>query len=303
MTSEKLRNALKGVAVTTATPFTEDLSNVDLEALEENLRFLSKHGISLFVPCGNTGEYYSLSDEEWTSVVETTIESSSNDACILVGAGGSIKTALNQAKIAGELGADGIMIMYPRHVFASAEGLLNYCQRIIDAAKDIGVVLYKKGGLMTDAVLASLFENENLVGVKYAHGRIVDFAKTVQDLGADLVWSCGTAERFAPFFWLAGAEGFTSGLGNFAPEISLQMFDSLKKSDFSAAMEIQRMITPLEYLREGRDKANNVPVVKTALDYVGLNGGRCRPPIHPLRVNERREILEVIESWNLPEAR
>ncbi len=303
MTSEKIRNALKGVAVTTATPFTEDLSNIDLHGLEGNLRFLSKHGISLFVPCGNTGEYYSLSDEEWESVVETTIESTSNDACVLAGAGGSINTALNQTKIASELGADGIMIMYPRHVFASAEGLLNYCQKIIDAANEIGVVLYKKGGLMTDAVLASLIKNDNLVGVKYAHGRIVDFAKTVQDLGNDVVWSCGTAERFAPFFWLAGAEGFTSGLGNFAPEISVQMLEALKGADYSTAMEIQRKITPLEYLREGRGKANNVPVVKAALDYVGLTGGRCRAPIHPLRINEKREVLEVVESWNLSKDR
>lgn len=303
MTSEKLRNALKGVAITTATPFTKDLSNIDLNGLKENLRFLSKHGISLFVPCGNTGEYYSLSDEEWKSVVETTIESTNNDACVLAGAGGSIKTALNQTKIASELGADGIMIMYPRHVFASAEGLLNYCQRIIDAANEIGVVLYKKGNLMTDAVLTSLTKNENLVGVKYAHGRIVDFAKTVEDLGNKVVWSCGTAERFAPFFWLAGAEGFTSGLGNFAPEISLQMFEALKKGDYSGAMEIQRKITPLEYLREGREKANNVPVVKAALDYIGLHGGKCRPPIHPLRIKEKTEVLDVVSSWNLSRLR
>jgi len=184
----------------------------------------------------------------------------------------------------------------------SEEGILKYYRTILDAAKGIDVVLYKKGPLLTDDVLERLLTYEALVGVKYAFGRIVDFARTVQKLGKSIVWSCGTAERFAPFFWLAGAEGFTSGLGNFAPHISLSMYQALVKGDYAEAMRYQRLAAPLEFLREGRSAANNVPVIKVMLDHIGLVGGSCRPPIHDLNDEEREAVIAAAKEWNLKES-
>jgi 4-hydroxy-tetrahydrodipicolinate synthase len=146
-------------------------------------------------------------------------------------------------------------------------------------------------------MLEKLMNYDNLTGVKYAFGRIVDFSRTVHNLGHKIIWSCGTAERFAPFFWLAGARAFTSGLCNFAPHVSKKMFDALDKGDFDKAMEVQNLITPLEDLREGHGKANNVPVVKAAMDYLKLKGGFCRPPIHPLSDSERKATEEIVSKW------
>jgi dihydrodipicolinate synthase/N-acetylneuraminate lyase len=75
------------------------------------------------------------------------------------------------------------------------------------------------------------------------------------------------------------------------------MFDALESGDFTEAMKVQKMITPLEDLREGRGVANNVPIVKAAMDHVGLKGGLCRPPIHPLSDEERDATIEVISKW------
>jgi 4-hydroxy-tetrahydrodipicolinate synthase len=191
------------------------------------------------------------------------------------------------------------MVMYPQHVFSSEEGDLNYYRKIIDEAKEVGVILYKKGPLLTDEVLIKVLESGKVAGVKYAYGRIVDFARTAYALGEDVIWSCGVAERFAPFYWLAGARGLTTGLGNFAPKISLGMFDALVRSDWTEAMRIHKMITPLEDLREGRGGANNVPVVKAVMDSLGLAGGNCRPPIHKLTEVERQAAIDAISGWGL----
>jgi dihydrodipicolinate synthase/N-acetylneuraminate lyase len=64
-------------------------------------------------------------------------------------------------------------------------------------------------------------------------------------------------------------------------------------------MKIQTMVTSLEDLREGHGKANNVPVIKAAMDYVGLKGGSCRPPIHTLSKEERSLVISIIKGWNL----
>ena len=293
----KFKEILSGFSVTTATPFNDDLSEIDVDAISTNIEFLTKNDVSLIIPNGNTGEFYSLSEEEWSTVLQANVEAVANKATIMTGIGHSIKTATMQLETARDLGVPAAMVMYPQHVFSSEEGLLEYYKSILEAAEGFNIVLYKKGPLLTDEMLEKLLAYDNLIGVKYAFGRIVDFTRTVHRIGQKIVWSCGTAERFAPFFFLAGATAFTSGLCNFAPHVSRRMFDALKKGNFKEAMKVQKMITPLEDLREGRGVANNVPIIKAAMDHVGLRGGVCRPPIHPLSEEERKATIDVISKW------
>lgn len=297
MDSQKFKKILSGFSVTTVTPFSKDLSQVDADGISSNIEFLVKQGVPMIIPNGNTGEFYSLSETEWFEVLRAAVEASGDKIAVMSGIGHSTKTAISQIEKARDLGISAVMVMYPQHVFASEEGVLAYYRALLDASGKMNVVLYKKGPLLSDAVLAKLFEYENLVGVKYAFGRIVDFSQSVQKLGHKVVWSCGTAERFAPFFWLAGARAFTSGLGNFAPRITKQMYVALSKGDYQTAMAIQEKISDLEFLREGHGTANNVPVVKAAMDHVGLVGGLCRPPIHRLSDSERQSVVDAIKDW------
>jgi 4-hydroxy-tetrahydrodipicolinate synthase len=293
----KFKEILSGFSVTTTTPFTDDLTQIDIDGISTNIKFLTKNEVPLIIPNGNTGEFYSLSENEWALVLQTTLDAASNKATIMSGIGHSVSTATAQLEKVRALNVPAVMIHYPQHVFISEEGLLRYYRELLDAAKGLSVVLYKKGPHLTDIMLEKLMNYENLVGVKYAFGRIVDFSRTVHKLGNKIVWSCGSAERFAPFFFLAGAKAFTSGLCNFAPHVSRRMFDALKTNDFEEAMKVQEMITPLEDLREGRGGANNVPVVKAAMDYMGLRGGSCRPPIHQLTNEERQAVIDIISKW------
>lgn len=297
MDHEKFKEILSGFSVTTTTPFSDDLSQVDTDGISTNIKFLVKNSVPLVIPNGNTGEFYSLSEEEWRTVLRDSVDASGTKSTIMSGVGHSITTAVSQLETVRDLGVSAVMIHYPQHVFVSEEGLLGYYRTLLETAKGLNVVLYKKGPLLTDDMLEKLLKYENLVGVKYAFGRIVDFSRTVHRLGHKIVWSCGTAERFAPFFFLAGAKAFTSGLCNFAPQVSMRMFEALKKGDFEEAMKVQRMITPLEDLREGRGVANNVPIVKAAMDHIGLKGGLCRPPIHPLSDEEQQATIDVISKW------
>ncbi len=299
MDHEKFKEILSGYSVTTVTPFTSDLSEIDVEGVKSNITYLVKNTVPLIIPNGNTGEFYSLSENEWSKVLSATIESTGDKTIVMSGIGHSIKTAVSQLNKAQQLGAAAVMVMYPQHVFSSEEGLLNYYRAILENAKGMNVVLYKRGPSLTDELLEKLMTFDALVGVKYAFGRIVDFSRTVYKLGHKIVWSCGTAERFAPFFHVAGAKGFTSGLCNFAPKVTKKMYNALKAGDYSEAMKVQKMITPLEELREGRGKANNVPVVKAAMDNLGLRGGLCRPPIHKLSDEERDATIAAITGWDI----
>ena len=114
-----------------------------------------------------------------------------------------------------------------------------------------------------------------------------------------LVWSCGLAESFAPYFWLSGARGFTSGLATVAPQRSLALLAALRAGDFAGAMAIWQRLRPFEEMRARRANGLNVSVVKEALAQLGLCRPDVRPPITVLTEAERAEVKDILADLDV----
>ena len=301
MSYEVLKEKLRGVAFTTATPFSADGDEVLYDELKRNVRVVEEAGGELFIPCGNTGEYYALTDEERVSVVQATVEAVGDDSTVVGGIAGSTKTALSLAERYQDVGADAIMVMNPDHTYKHEQGLLEYYRRIVDAV-DCGVVLYKRGPELTEELIAELSTEENVVAVKYAVNDIKAFSRAVENVAGDIVWSNGIAERYAPAFALEGAEGFTTGIGNFVPEATLALHDAVRNEDWARAKEIRNVLRPYEDLREATGEnndmaaANNVPAVKYGMELAGLYGGPVREPLVELSAADREQAEEYYET-------
>jgi 4-hydroxy-tetrahydrodipicolinate synthase len=284
MSHETVKSGLRSVAFTVPTPFDEDGENVRYDTHKENVRAIENAGADLFVPCGNTGEYYSLSHAERTNVVEATVEAVDGSSTVVAGAGGSTKTVTQLLDTYESIGVDAGMIMHPSHTYLHEEGIQQYYEEIVDAA-DIPIVLYKRGPELSDATIARLAQREHVVGVKYAVNDVKAFSKATATTDADLVWINGIAERFAPAFALEGAEGFTTGIGSFVPKPTLQLHDALENERWERAREIRETLRPYEDLREETGSgntfsaANNVPAVKYGMELAGLYGGPVREPL------------------------
>ena len=119
-------------------------------------------------------------------------------------------------------------------------------------------------------------------------------------MGASL--RAGLAELSAPGYFAVGARGFTSGLANVSPELSLRMHAELSTGDYAAAMRTWELIRPFEELRAADASANNVSVVKEALAQLGLCRRDIRPPIRPLETDERARVGKILSSWGLRSA-
>ncbi|MFC4440341.1 MULTISPECIES: dihydrodipicolinate synthase family protein [Natrialbaceae] len=277
-----LRDSFRDVAFTTATPFSDDGSEVLSNELADNLAKQYDAGARLFIPCGNTGEYYSLTDDERIEIVETHVESTGDDATIAGGAVGSLEEVNRLANAYKDAGADAIMVMHPDHTYTHEDGLTNYYHRICDAT-DLGVVIYKRGPGVTRDTICELSERENVVVVKFAVNDIKEFSQTVADAPGDVTWVNGIAERYALAFAIEGVTGYTTGLGNFAPETTLALFDAVENENWERARSIQRLLRPIEDLREESGEgnalpaANNVSVVKYGMDLAGYTGPGSRP--------------------------
>jgi 4-hydroxy-tetrahydrodipicolinate synthase len=295
--SSALVERLKGVFVTTVTPFDSN-SRIDYDRIAANTEFLVDAGIRVLVPCGNTGEFTSLSLDEAERVTAATVDAARGRAAVIAGVGWSLPMAIELASHAADSGADGVMTHHPVHTYIDREGLRRYYDELIDAL-DIGLVLYKRGPELTDQLIAELVASDTVIGVKYAVNDLNAFANLVHDSGAHVAWLCGTAERWAPFFHLAGAAGFSSGLANFAPHESLALFDALSVGEWDRAMEIRARLTPFEEIRQGRFQGNNVPAVKEVMRMLGLCEPYVREPL--LEPDQATASLarKAVAGWSL----
>ncbi|MER5940728.1 dihydrodipicolinate synthase family protein [Streptomyces sp. NPDC001928] len=299
-TFEPQRTALADVVAIPVTPFAED-GRVDQDAHRALLRRLLDGGVTTLTPNGNTGEFYTLTPEERRLVTELTIEEAGERAAILVGVGHDVPTAVASAQHARELGARMVMVHQPVHPYVSQNGWVDYHRAIAAAVPDIGVVPYIRNAQLGGARLAELGDAcPNVIGVKYAVPDAAKFAAFARDAGLDrFVWVAGLAEPYAPSYFSAGATGFTSGLVNVAPSVSLNMMEALRSGDYPAAMKVWEQIRRFEELRAANGSADNVTVVKEALASLGLCRRDVRPPSRELPEDGRAEVAAIAAGWSI----
>ncbi|WP_099353057.1 dihydrodipicolinate synthase family protein [Fredinandcohnia onubensis] len=282
----------------TITPFKKDSREIDWDGVKENVEFLIQRGVKVIVPCGNTSEFYSLTIEEAKEEIKRVVEYVNGRAIVLAGIGYSVETAIDMGNYAKSVGADSVMIHMPIHPYITNEGAYEYFKSIIECV-DLPSCIYFKDPNLSDDVLVKLAPLEKLVAVKYAVNDLPRFTNTVQTVSPEhhIAWICGTAEKWAPFFFNAGAVGFTSGLVNLFPEKSFEMLNALKSKNEDIVWKVWKEVVPFENLRAKYNSGNNVVVIKEAMEHIGLNAGITRQPVSALNESDRQELIDLLESW------
>jgi 4-hydroxy-tetrahydrodipicolinate synthase len=194
-----------------------------------------------------------------------------------------------------------VMVHQPVHPYVSQAGWVDYHRAVAEAVPELGVVPYIRNAQLTGARLAELADTcPNVIGVKYAVPDAARFAAFARDAGLErFVWVAGLAEPYAPSYFSAGATGFTSGLVNVAPAVSLNMIEALRSGDYRAAMKVWEQIRRFEELRAANGSADNVTVVKEALASLGLCRREVRPPSRPLPESGRAEVAAIAAGWSI----
>ena len=292
------RAALRGVVAIPVTPF-DAVGAVDWGRHGALLTRLVEAGVGAVTPNGTTGEFYTLEPAEARRATENTVKEVGDRAAIIVGVGLDTTGAIAAARHAGEAGAQMVMVHQPVHPYISGEGWTEYHRRIAEAVPELGVVLYVRDPRITGAQIGRLGELcPNVIGVKYSVPDPVRFASVAMDAGSDrFEWVAGLAELSAPGYFALGAIGFTSGLVNVVPAISLEFHRELAAGNYAEAQKIWALIRPFEELRAADSSADNVSVVKEALNQLGLCRADVRPPSRTLPRAVRDHIEAILASW------
>lgn len=124
------------------TPFTDDLSRVDLDRLRAFLDWQLAEGVPGIIMLGTTGEFLSVTPEERRELVGATVEHIAGRIPVLVGTADASTTRAVQFSVeARDLGADGLMIVPPYYYTPTDDEIYRHYEAIVGAV-DLPIMLY-----------------------------------------------------------------------------------------------------------------------------------------------------------------
>ena len=286
-----------GSCTAIVTPYTE--TGVDYDKYAELLEMQYAGGTAAILVCGTTGENPTHTAEEHNRLTELTVEKCRGRMKVIVGVGANnTEHALEQAKHAEAVGADGILMVTPYYNKTTQAGLVQHFSYVADRVS-VPMILYNVPGRtgigIKPATYKELSKHPNINGVKEASGNIAEFALTRSMCGDDLVFWSGNDSDTVPMMAL-GARGVISVASNCIPADVAKLCELCLKGDFAAAAgEYFRLA---DFFDKLFIETNPIPV-KTAMNLMGLNVGKLRLPLIDMAEGTKARLIESMHALGI----
>ncbi|MEQ6435392.1 5-dehydro-4-deoxyglucarate dehydratase [Comamonas sp. w2-DMI] len=280
-------------------PLTDFDRNGDFNArgYAERLEWLAPFGASALFAAGGTGEYFSLTGEEYPRIIQTAVDTCKGKVPIIAGAGGPTRFAIECAQAAEKAGAHGILLMPHYLTEAGQEGLAAHVEAVCKSVK-FGVIIYNRGvSRFAPETVARLCErNPNLVGFKDGVGDIEAMSAMYLTMGDRLAYLGGlpTAEVYAAAYKALGTPVYSSAVFNFIPRTAMQFYEAVRTDDHATQHRLLKDFF-MPYLKiRNKGQGYAVSIVKAGARIVGHDAGPVRAPLTDLKSSEVEELAALI---------
>ena len=265
----------------------------------ERLEWLAPFGASALFAAGGTGEYFSLTNDEYGSIIGTAVDSCRGKVPIIAGAGGPTRVAIAHAQEAERLGADGILLLPHYLTEASQEGLIAHVEQVCRSVR-FGVVVYNRGvcRLTPDSLEKLADRCPNLIGFKDGVGDIELMVSIWRRMGDRFSYLGGlpTAEVYAAAYKALGVPVYSSAVFNFVPQLAMDFYHAIAADDHATTNRlIDEFFLPYLAIRN-RKAGYAVSIVKAGARLVGHSAGPVRAPLTDLNAEEDELLLRLIQK-------
>jgi len=285
-----------GVLPALITPFTEDGTDVDADALAAIVNRLVGAGAGGLVPGGSTGEFTTLTNEERRQVIEVTVEAAAGRVPVVAGTGAlSTRETVELSVHAERAGATAVMVVPPFYDALSWRELLAHYTAVAEAIS-LPIMYYNlpsASGVKLDTdQLRELRRVARVTSLKDTGGDAVAATELIQaaDDGPTLLngWDTLTFAALA-----AGVRAVVWGTASILPEQCVALHRLLiDEIDLPAARELWTRLWPLCHFLENRSYS---AAVKTACALVGDTTGPVRAPLLALDDDATAELEGLLE--------
>jgi 4-hydroxy-tetrahydrodipicolinate synthase len=290
--------AKPGLIVAPLTPFTADLK-LDEAGLRRQIDYVVKDcGATMVVAAGvETQEYTYLSHEERKALIRRTVEFVDGRVPVMVGISHpSFKTAIELAHYAEKLGTAAVQLLAPLRPFAgppSEADLLAYFAAVARETA-LPITLYLNPGPGADVSIPATIALAQLPAIQL----IKESSRDLSRVGRLIVEidRAGHARYFTTMQMLLitlqlGGSGAT--MPPPAAEIARHIIDAFLAKDYERAAELQLQFAlfPAKWMHRGL-----APVMKAAMQCLGLSCGEPYPPYQPLNRDEMAALDAFLKT-------
>jgi dihydrodipicolinate synthase/N-acetylneuraminate lyase len=255
-------------------------ATVDVERLTRGVNRIIADGIDVLATTGSFGEFHTLLDDEYTTLVEATVEAVNGRIPVFIGC-----TALNsretfrRAAVARDAGADGLLVGVPFYFPSTVDNAVRFYRDLASEFPDLAIMIYHNPTLhhvtLPVRAIAELAELPNVVAMKDAHRETRDFV-ALQRATQDRIRVFVAAWQFHGYQPL-GAAGFWSYDCWMGPEPLIRLRDAMLAGRTDEGADITLDLYP------PRDALPSLSwretLAKIAISYAGyVEPGPLRPP-------------------------
>ncbi|MGN7619077.1 MAG: 4-hydroxy-tetrahydrodipicolinate synthase [Ehrlichia sp.] len=229
------------------TPFKGDFS-IDEDAFCKLIEYQISGNVHGLVPCGTTGEYPTLSFEEYCRTVELCVKVTNKRVPIIAGASSnSTQEAIKRTLYVQSLNVDAALVVVPYYNKPTDEGIYQHFRAIHDAT-NIPIVVYdipKRTGVhVSDSLMVRILSLPRVVGLKDSTGDLSKPFNLRLSVSKDVALFSG--DDFTCLgFNVHGGSGCISVVSNVIPEICSSMQDSFFSGNMKGAIHASETIFKL----------------------------------------------------------
>ena len=267
-------NKFNGSGVALVTPFDND-NRINYLKLYELIDFHIANGTDYLVICGTTGESATLSYNEKCELIKNSISYAKGKIPIVCGTGtNDTATSIKLSQFANMEGTDGVLVVSPYYNKGNEEGIYLHYKKIADAIYPTPVILYnvpsRTGVDMSVTLIERLAKIENVVAIKEASpslDKALKLMNIIRNENIDFSLICGNDLLTIPFLSI-GSVGTISVFANIKPDI----MHKICLGDKELFYRYYDLIGVLSL-------DVNPIMIKTAMNYLGMNVGNLRLPL------------------------
>ncbi len=267
----------------------------DFAMLGKLVRKLEEKGVQGFYIGGSSSELFALTMDERKRIMETVRNVAGADRVVIAHVGAmNAEDAKTLARHAKATGCNAISAIPPFYGKYSWEEMAAYYRSLVDAS-GLELFLYNipsfTGVSLPLKGYREMLAGGGIAGVKHTSYNLyeLDRFKTANPKGIVLA---GHDEVFCGALAM-GADGCIGTTVNNFPEYYLRIDAYLKAKNLAAARETQSAMNALleAFLEHGYFAS-----AKHILRYTGIDAGDCRPPVLPLREDQRKHLEQAYDA-------
>ena len=282
-------------------PLTDFHANGDFnkQGYIDRLEWLAPYGATALFAAGGTGEFFSLTADEYPGIIKTAVDTCRGKVPIIAGAGGSTRFAIQCAQEAERAGAHGILLLPHYLTEAGQEGLIAHVEAVCKSVK-FGVIVYNRNVCkLTPESLAILADRcPNLIGFKDGIGDIELMSSIYMKMGDRFAYLGGlpTAEVYAAAYKALGTPVYSSAVFNFIPKTAMEFYHAVAADDMATQHRLLKdFFMPYLAIRN-KMQGYAVSIVKAGAKIVGHDAGPVRAPLTDLKPAEMEALAALIKS-------